>query len=369
MTQPQAGRAFPLWLTVVLGVAGAAVALGGIRGAAPILAPVLLAFVLAVTVHPLIGVLVRRGLRRGVAIAIAVAVVEVGLIAFVLVLFVSIGQLATVLPQYSDDWQHLLDDVRSTLTGWGIGRQQVEDALKSISPAKAVSAVTGLLVHVAGSVAALVLVLATAVFMIAESSGVPERLARIPSAARLNHALGDFARNTRRYLVVTSVFGFAVALVDTLALVILGIPLALLWGLVSFLTNYVPNIGFLLGLAPPTLLALLVSGPGLAVLVVVIYSLVNFVLQSVVQPIFVGDAVGLSVTVTFLSVIVWTVVLGPLGALLAIPLTLLLYAVLVGQDPGRRWAHVLLAGASGAAEPHRSRKRRRTTAVEKETAA
>jgi predicted PurR-regulated permease PerM len=359
MTEPQAARALPVWLTVVLGVAGAAVALWGIRGAAWILAPVVLAFVLAVTVHPLIGVLARRGLRRGLAIAIAVVVVDGGLIAFVLVLFVSIGQLATVLPDYADEWQHQLDELRSTLTGWGIGPQQVQDALKGISPAKAISALAGVLTSVAGSVGALVLVLATAVFMIAESSGVPARLAQVAGAARLNEALAAFARNTRRYLVVTSVFGFAVAVVDTLALVILGIPLALLWGLVSFLTNYVPNIGFLLGLAPPTLLALLVSGPGLAILVIVIYSVVNFVLQSVVQPIFVGDAVGLSVTVTFLSVIVWTVVLGPLGAILAIPLTLFLHAVLVGQDPARPWARVLLAGASGAAAESRPRRGRR----------
>jgi hypothetical protein len=78
-----------------------------------------------------------------------------------------------------------------------------------------------------------------------------------------------------------------------------------------------------------------------------------------VQPIFVGDAVGLSVTVTFLSVIVWTVVLGPLGAILAIPLTLFLHAVLVGQDPARPWARVLLAGASGAAAESRPRRGRR----------
>jgi AI-2 transport protein TqsA len=163
---------------------------------------------------------------------------------------------------------------------------------------------------------------------------------------------------------VTTVFGFAVAVVDTIALVALGIPLALLWGLVSFLTNYIPNIGFFLGLAPPTILALLVGGPGTALLVVVIYILVNFVLQSVIQPVVVGDVVGLSVTLTFLSVFVWTLVLGPLGALLAIPLTLFVHAVLVGQDPGRRWARTLLAGASGAdradRRPARSRARATT---------
>jgi AI-2 transport protein TqsA len=135
------------------------------------------------------------------------------------------------------------------------------------------------------------------------------------------------------------------------ALAVLGVPLPLLWGLLSFLTNYVPNIGFFLGLAPPALLATLVGGPGLGLTVIVVYALANFVLQSVVQPVFVGDAVGLSVTLSFLSVIVWTVVLGPMGAILAVPLTLFVHAVLVGQDPERQWARILLAGTSGAAAP------------------
>jgi AI-2 transport protein TqsA len=348
MPAPMVGRVLPLWLTIVLGVAGTAVAVWGIHGAAPILGPVVLAFVLTVVAHPIIGALARRGVRRGLAVAVAVLVVDGGLIAFALALVVSFGQLATVLPQYSDEWEQLLDGMRSTLAGAGIGPQQVEDVLRSIEPQSVLSVVGGLLSGLAGSVGALILVLATVLFMTAEAAGLPERLADVPGTWRLRRALGDFARNTRRYVVVTTVFGFLVAVVDTVALAALGVPLALLWGLLSFLTNYVPNIGFFLGLAPPTLLAVLVGGPGLGLTVIVIYSLTNFVLQSVVQPVFVGDAVGLSVTLSFLSVIVWTVVLGPMGAILAVPLTLFLHAVLVGQDPDRRWARTLLAGTSGA---------------------
>jgi AI-2 transport protein TqsA len=348
VTGPAVPRAVPLWLIVVLGVAGTAVAIWGIRAAAPILGPVVLAFVLTVTVHPLVGALVRHGVRRGLAVAVAVLVVDGGLIAFALALIVSIGRLATVLPEYSDEWQDMLDGLRSALAGAGIGRQQVEQALHSVQLGTVVSALGSVLSRTALAVGALFLVLATVVFMAVDATGMPERLAEVSGTSRLRGALDDFARNTRRYLVTTTVFGFAVAVVDTIALVVLGIPLALLWGLLSFLTNYVPNIGFFLGLAPPTILALLVGGPGTALLVVVIYTVVNFVLQSVIQPLVVGDVVGLSVTLTFLSVIVWTVVLGPLGAILAIPLTLLVVAVLVAQDPDRRWARTLLAGASGA---------------------
>jgi predicted PurR-regulated permease PerM len=206
---------------------------------------------------------------------------------------------------------------------------------------------------VAGSAFALFLVAATVLFMTIEAAGVPGRLAEVPGTTRLRDALSGFARNTRRYMVVTTAFGFAVAVVDTIGLVVLGIPLALLWGLLSFLTNYVPNIGFFLGLLPPTVLALLVGGPGTALAVVGVYVVANFVLQSVIQPFVVGDTVGLSITLSFLSVFVWILVLGPIGAILAIPLTLFIHAVLVGQDPERVWARTLLAGASGAERTRR----------------
>ncbi|MGY1622933.1 AI-2E family transporter [Geodermatophilus sp. SYSU D00965] len=366
MPETEVRRALPLWLTVVLGIGGAAAALWGISTYSGLLAPVLLALVLTLTVHPMVGALVRRGVRRGFAVAAAVVLVDGGLIAFAVALVVSVGQLATVLPQYSDQWQQMVDDVRGALTAAGIGRDQVEQIVGSLDLSGIVSAIGGLLAGVAGAVGALVLVLATVLFMTADANGMPERLAAVPGTWRMRAALGDFARNTRRYLVVTTVFGFAVAVVDTIALVLLGVPLAMLWGLLSFLTNYVPNIGFFLGLAPPTLLALLDGGPRTALLVVVVYCAANFVLQSVIQPVVVGDTVGLSVTLTFVSVLVWTVVLGPTGAVLAIPLTLLLVAVLVGQDPDRRWAQILLAGASGAGSPERpagsGRGRRRSAA-------
>jgi AI-2 transport protein TqsA len=359
MPAPGVGRVVPLWLIVVLGVAGTAGAIWGISAASGILGPVVLAFVLTVVAHPMIGALVRRGMRKAFAITLTVLVVEGVLIGFMLALLFSFGQLATVLPEYSDEWQQALDGFRSTLAGAGVGPEQVQEVLHSIQASTVISAVGSLFSALAGSLASFVLVLATVLFMTAEAAGLPDRLAGVPGSWRLRRALGDFARNTRRYIVVTTIFGFLVAVVDSVALALLGVPLALLWGLLSFLTNYVPNIGFFLGLAPPMLLAFLVGGPGLALAVLVVYSLANFVLQSVIQPVFVGDAVGLSVTLSFLSVIVWTAILGPMGAILAVPLTLFVHAVLVGQDPERQWARILLAGTSGAAKAEGRAPRRR----------
>ena len=151
-------------------------------------------------------------------------------------------------------------------------------------------------------------------------------------------------------MVVSTVFGLIVAAINVAELWWLGIPLPLLWGLLSFLTNYVPNIGFVLGLLPPALLGLLEGGVRLMLLVVAAYAVANFVIQSLIQPKFVGDAVGLSITLTFLSLVFWSSVIGPLGALLAVPLSLLTKALLVDIDPAARWLAPLITGggASGA---------------------
>ena len=81
---------------------------------------------------------------------------------------------------------------------------------------------------------------------------------------------------------------------------------------------------------------------GLAIAVIVVYCVVNFIIQSVLQPKFVGDAVGLTTTVSFLSLIVWAYILGPIGAILAIPASLLFKALLVDMDPDAQWLELFL---------------------------
>jgi predicted PurR-regulated permease PerM len=152
------------------------------------------------------------------------------------------------------------------------------------------------------------------------------------------------------------VFGFIVGVLDGIALALIGVPLPVLWGLLAFITNYVPNIGFVIGLVPPALLALLTLGvPGM-LLVIAVYCVLNFVIQSLIQPRYVGDSVGLATTTTFVALVFWAWLLGPLGALLAIPLTLLVKALLVDVDPTARWASAL--AGSLAAKPRPPRRQR-----------
>ncbi len=127
------------------------------------------------------------------------------------------------------------------------------------------------------------------------------------------------------------------------ALSALGGLLALVWAVFAFVTNYIPNIGFVIGLVPPALLALVDQGWVAALWVVIAYSVLNFVIQSIIQPKFTGESVGVTPLVSFLSLLFWVWVLGWLGALLALPATLLIKALLVDADPRARWVNILLA--------------------------
>ena len=141
---------------------------------------------------------------------------------------------------------------------------------------------------------------------------------------------------------MATIFGAIVAVLDGAALLILGIPGAGLWALLAFVTNYVPNIGFLIGLVPPALIALLDGGVSEMLIVIAVYCVLNFIIQSVLQPKFVGDAVGLTSTMSFLSLIVWGFILGPIGAILAVPASLLFKALLVDVDPDAKWLQLFL---------------------------
>ncbi|HSN12073.1 MAG TPA: AI-2E family transporter [Propionibacteriaceae bacterium] len=130
-------------------------------------------------------------------------------------------------------------------------------------------------------------------------------------------------------------------------------PLAVVWAVLAFVTNYIPNIGFILGLVPAAVMGLLAKGPWGAVFVIVLYAVLNFVIQGVIQPKVAGEAVGVTSTVSFLSLLVWAVVLGPLGALLALPATLFVKALVVDADPRARWLNALIASnpKTSAEEP------------------
>ena len=150
-------------------------------------------------------------------------------------------------------------------------------------------------------------------------------------------SLVSYGSNVRRYMVVTTVLGIAQGIVNWIALLILGVPGAFIWGLLAFVCSFIPNIGYFIAIIPPIIFGGLVGGWPTVIAVIVVYGVINAVIQSVIQPRVVGKAVNLSQTITFFSVLFWAVVIGPIGAILAIPLTLLVRLLLVDTNRAMDW--------------------------------
>jgi AI-2 transport protein TqsA len=199
------------------------------------------------------------------------------------------------------------------------------------------------------------------IFLAFDAASMGERLAVIrETRPRIADGLQNFASRVRSYWIVTTVFGFAVAVLDTIALVIIGVPLYITWGVLAFVTNYIPNVGFIIGVIPPALIALLDGGVTSMIVVIVVFTVINVVVQTIIQPRFTGDAVGISSTVAFVSLVFWASLLGALGALLAIPATLFLKSVLVDNSVPANWVNALISSDPSKETPQRQRKRRST---------
>jgi AI-2 transport protein TqsA len=340
----------PRGTIVLLTAAGAVLVIAGLHEIADIIAPVFLALVLTVAVHPMDGMLRRWGAKPWAALLLTLVTIYLILIGLAAAAAFSLARLATELPQYKGRGQELIDNVNQTLSNLGIGSQQINAALGNIDIDKVVSELLNILDGLLAVTGSLVLVVTVLFFMALDAVGFTARL-RSVGRAGLAPALSGFASGTRRYLVVSTVFGLIVAVLDTIALTLIGVPLPVVWGLFSFITNYVPNIGFVIGLIPPALLGLLDGGPWTMLAVIAVYCVINVIIQSVIQPKVVGDVVGLTATLSFVSLIFWTWVIGPLGAILAIPLSVLAKAVLLDMDPRAHWLSVLVSPGSPAASP------------------
>jgi predicted PurR-regulated permease PerM len=332
------GDRFPRGTLIIVGLAAAVVVSTGMAAIRGILAPVLLTLVLTICVYPVRVRLQRRGASGAIGTGAVMLSVAGLLAAFVFVFVIAFGQFVAMLPTYSDQIDAALAGLAAWLASIGVGADDVHGVVTTLDPAKLGGAVSGLLGSVLSLTGAVVIVFTMIITMGADSAHAGTVLKQL-SVRRpdLVEAIRGYSTNVRRYMVVTTLLGVAQGTLNTVALLILHVPAALLWGVLSFLCSFIPNVGYFFAIAPPLAFGFLVGGWPTVVAIVVIYSLINAVVQSVIQPRVVGAAVSLSQTITFFSVLFWAVVIGPIGAILAIPLTLFGKAVLVDADQGVRW--------------------------------
>ncbi|ETJ02653.1 MAG: Membrane protein [Actinomyces urogenitalis DORA_12] len=328
-------------LTIALLVIGGA----GVYFMRSLIGPAFFALTLVITVRPLVSWASRHHVPRPVSAVAAIVIVYTFVLALFAALGVAVAQLVETLPGYSSRFQAIWEDAEGLLTKLGVDQTTLFDQVSSmIDTSRVVSLAQGLLGQVTSFGSLLMIMALTIVFLMFDMSRVEVRAeALLRLKPEISTALAGFASSVRSYWLVSTVFGLIVAVLDVVALGVLGVPMAVTWGLLSFITNYIPNIGFFVGLIPPALLALVDSGPWTALWVIVAYVVLNFVIQTLIQPKFTGDAVGLNTTTTFLSLMFWSQVIGALGTILAVPLTLFVKTLLIDSDPRARWVSIFLS--------------------------
>jgi len=330
--------------TLLVGAAAIVIVLAGLRSAADIIGPIVLALCLTIVFHPLRARLERRLPVWAASVTVLIAAYTL-IVLMTLAMIISLGQLAALVPTYAPQINDLVAGAGDWLAARGVGSDQVDAVSGAVDVSRLVDLATSVLSNVLSVLSDLFFIVTLLLFLAFDSAQV----SRLLQNARLHRpylvdALGSFARGTRSYLGVSAVFGLIVAVIDTALLSLMGVPGAFVWGVLAFVTNFIPNIGFVIGIIPPAVVGLLEGGPGLMLEVIVMYCVVNLVIQSIIQPRYVGNAVGLSTTLTFVSLIFWTWVLGPLGALLAVPMSLLVRAILVEANPAAGWILPLISG-------------------------
>ena len=332
-----AGLARPTRVLLTLAAAGGAC--WTIWAGKSILAPLILAAILVIVALPARRPLDRRGVRGWVGTLVVVALACGVLVILAVVVTLAMGQFGRILADYADQLEQSSATLQSFFGSLGFDAASASEVTGGIQPTTLLTTLFGAGKQLLGLGVGVFFVFAYVMYLGMDAARWHNPPAELVSASgpRL-HAFNRFMTGTSHYFLVNSVFGLIVAVIDGLALWALGVPGPFVWAVLAFVTNYIPNIGFIVGLVPPVVLAIAVGGVGLGLVVLTIYCLVNITLQVLIQPRFVGKTVSLSVTLTFFSVVLWAVLLGAVGTILAVPLTLFVRFLIIGGDPDARFA-------------------------------
>lgn len=334
---------------VLLGAAAVVVIIGGLKLAAPIVVPFLLAAVLATILIPPLHWLTSHRLP----LPVAMVVMSLGLLLIWIPLAALVGAtfdaFYLALPGYQERIQAMVSGVAAWLGDHGIdaGRAAIEDLVK---PAAALSFVRQIGGGLGTVLANIFLIVLTIIFILFEASGFPAKVREaLGGRGEVVDSFREFSDRLQEYLRIKTLVSMMTGGAIAFWLWLVGLDFALLWGVLAFLLNYVPNIGSIIAAVPALLLALVALDWGGVLLVLAGFLVANIVFGNIVEPRMMGKGLGLSTLVVFVSLVFWGWVLGPVGMLLSGPLTMAV-KIALETDPRSRWLAVLLGPATQAAE-------------------
>jgi len=317
------------------------IVVAGMKAASSILVPFFLAVFIAVICTPPMFWLQRKGVPKVLALVlILVAILVVGLLLGALIV-PSLNDFLSSLPDYQERLSAHIAALISWLREKGINIPQKE-VPGAFHPGWVMSLAGGIFSALSSVLTNAFLILLTVVFILLEAADFPKKLRLVlKNPERSLSTIEKFSQSAKRYLVIKTLISAAVGLLIWLWLFILGVDYPVLWGTLSFLLNYVPNIGSIIAALPVALLALVQLGVGSALLTVLGFVVVHIVVGNIIEPKLTGKGLSLSTLVVFLSMVFWGWVLGPIGMILSVPMTILVKIALESYEETRGLAIML----------------------------
>jgi predicted PurR-regulated permease PerM len=333
----------------LVAMAAFVIIVAGMRAASRIVVPFLLAVFVAILCAPIYARLRRWRVPPLLALVMMIVGVVLVLGGGTLVVGSSLQDFSGELPAY----QEMLRQKTQDLAAWLEAREiDPPDWLlgESLNPGAAMGFVGGILRSMSGLLGQAFLIILTIVFILLEAAGMPDKIRAMPGVGSDTTARMDaILESVRQYMAIKTLTSAATGVLVAIALAIIGVKYPVMWGMLAFLFNFVPNIGSIIAAIPAVMIAILDGGIGTATWTAAAYLALNTVIGNVVEPKVMGRGLGLSTLVVFLSLVFWGWVLGPVGMLLSVPLTMAVKIVLEANED-TRWLAILLGSGPPPSE-------------------
>jgi AI-2 transport protein TqsA len=331
---------------LVLTTAGFLIILAWMRYAQDLIVPFLLAMFIAVIMATPVNWLKRAGMPVPLAVLL-VLLLSIALGLFIaLLLGSSVDNFASSLPLYQAHLQELGNGIVKWFATRGITLPQSDGFLKLIDPGQAMSFANSLMSGLGSAFGNAFLIMFTVLFMLLEAWSFPQKLIAIygDHSAEVRARYGEVIKSARQYLSIKALMSLATGVLVGAGTALIGLDYPALWGFLAFALNFIPNIGSIIAAVPAVLLSMVQLGATSTLGVMLVYLAANILIGNIVEPRYMGEKVGLSTLVVFLSLVFWGWLLGPVGMLLSVPLTMTVKFGALANDE-TRWLAILLGPA------------------------
>ena len=332
----------------VLDFAGFIIVIAGLMYATSIVTSLLMAFFISIIFAQPIQWLKKKKVPQGLAISIVFLLIVALFFGFGEIIATSFSSFSQDVPAYTKNLNEMRDSMLEFMDNRGVHIANVE-MRNMFDPSKVINFTSTLLGQLGGLMGNAFTIFFLALFLLLEIDSISIKAKAImkENTGSLSYldVIGD---SIRHYLSIKTMTSLLTGVLIWICLKIIGVDYAIIWALIAFLLNYIPNIGSIIAAVPAILFALIQLGFGGVIWTTATFVAVNMIIGNAVEPKMMGQGLGLSTFIVFLSLLFWGFILGTVGMFLSVPLTMAI-KIMLEQNPNTRWIAIVL-GTQGEAQ-------------------